>query len=114
MIEKEEKALAGEDPDKSASKDSDEDPVAIIKGLKTEVEQLQKKLNDVEKEHTKAVHSVRRYSPTICLTASLIGRTSQLNKDIVDLEQLVEAKIYREVRQNACLRQPVLSAIFLL
>ncbi|KAG8935416.1 hypothetical protein FRC01_000023 [Tulasnella sp. 417] len=77
VIEKEEKALAGEDPNNSASKDSDEeDPATVIKGLKTEVEQLQKRLNDVEKEHTKAVHS--------------------LNKDIVDLEQLVEAKIYRE------------------
>ncbi|KAG8998402.1 hypothetical protein FRB90_012312 [Tulasnella sp. 427] len=76
VIEKEEKALADEDGDKSVSKDSEEDPVAIIKSLKAEVEQLQKRLSEVEKEHTKTVHS--------------------LNKDILDLEQLVEAKIYRE------------------
>ncbi|KAG8956234.1 hypothetical protein FRC04_004311 [Tulasnella sp. 424] len=96
VIDKEEKALAGEDSDKSASKDSEEDPVAVIKSLKTEVEQLQKKLSDVEKEHTKAVHSVRRYSTTTRRAEPLTRSTSQLNKDILDLEQLVEAKIYRE------------------
>lgn len=98
VIDKEEKALTGEDSDKSASKDSEEDPVAVIKSLKTEVEQLQKKLSDVEKEHTKAIHSVRRYSATTRRAEPLTRRTSQLNKDILDLEQLVEAKIYREVK----------------
>lgn len=45
--------------------------------LQTELEQVQKRLTETEKEHTKLVH--------------------QLNKDILDLENLVEAKIYREV-----------------
>ncbi|KAG8906941.1 hypothetical protein FRB99_005715 [Tulasnella sp. 403] len=84
-IDKEEKALdaAENAPEKT---DDSEDPSAMIKALKlwthagkhlkVELEQLQKKISEMEKEHTKVVHS--------------------LNKDILDLENLVEAKIYRE------------------
>ncbi|KAG8881237.1 hypothetical protein FRB97_009736 [Tulasnella sp. 331] len=78
-LEREETALDGGDVKACSSSTADTDspdPAATIKGLKVEIETLQKRLTDVEKEHSKTVHA--------------------LNKDILDLENLVEAKIYRE------------------
>ncbi|KAG9012483.1 hypothetical protein FRB94_005800 [Tulasnella sp. JGI-2019a] len=78
-LEREETALDGENgkaADSSAAGTDESDPAVVIKALKADIEALQKRFTDLEKEHSKTVHA--------------------LNKDILDLENLVEAKIYRE------------------
>ncbi|KAG8970030.1 hypothetical protein FRC03_011829 [Tulasnella sp. 419] len=76
-IEQEENKLSEVDkPLDSKGASSESDGSVNIDALRAEIDQLQKRINEMEKEHTKVVLA--------------------LNKDILDLENLVEAKIYRE------------------
>ena len=61
----------------------------------TEVEQLRKKLSDLEMKNARQIHDVRHRA---IVTHALLTQTLlQLNKEISELETLIEAKIYREV-----------------
>ena len=88
-------SLAKEDGH-SVESDMSDDVVSLQRRLRDqgqELEQLRKKLSELEMKHARTVHDVS--GKAFWLGAHLTR--GQLNKEISEMEALVESKIYREV-----------------